>query len=944
MTFPLRVFGDSHLDQNPLRFDLGTQDSPVRNGFTKVHELTEYSAETGFGFDEAREGESRDQGDDLRADFILTNPHTFTVELENGLYEVEIITGSNWDTNSTTYRFFNEEEDRGGVETSGGEFERYVDTVEVTEEYLDITFGGVWGRVNGLIITAEGEEEPTWQFDFGTESSRVEEGFTKVPNVLIYEESDLSYGFNRLDNATPGSRDQSFAIDRRDFVLASGNTFRADVENGDYLVRIGTGSQFDNDRSSYSILGGDVQGGERTEAGEFNTYEDYIFVEDGQIDIAFSNEWARVNTIEIIPILRVGGLEVTGSSASEGYVDLEWNASDFATSYTVYRQEEGESGLSQIATTEDASYRDETVNAGYTYTYTVAANTDTNLESIQSEPVSVTMVDEDVEAPSRPENIELGNVVPEESVELNWEAREEASLYYVFRSRFAMDQFPHALESYERVAITEDNTFVDTDIHSPNPYYYFVQAVNEGGSSERSDVVEAQPRNLTSPDYLNTEVFDVEVVNTNGTWQALDADGNVLYEDADVVAAVDAAFENLTEGRTEQETVVLRDDATMRFDQYIDVPSHTIFHSEGTIHVEDSNEEFDYNNFAAAVRVMHRENVSIPQLNVTGSPNYGIFIRTSENIFLGQIDLRLSGGHGVRIESRDDDSVYGVRDVVVDNIYVSGTDSHGVETYGVDGITIGTVTAVDTGYSGVLLNDTINANIDMVYGYNAGAGTGYAAFRMANRNGHINDDYDTNIYVGEVIARLGGRGIFSVSRSGGAEIDRIDLAHTGNNLILLENGYNITINGGIAEGASGIRLAARSEFENSWGILMQNLTLRNSSLLEQPRGEDIRFRNITLENSTADVADITFAEDEDEPGDEEPGEDESTHPRDSAPGRQKGEDHPSNTAPGRQKDEDHPSNSAPGRQKDEDNPSNNAPGQQKGEDHPSNRAPGRNNR
>jgi hypothetical protein len=47
--------------------------------------------------------------------------------------------------------------------------------------------------------------------------------------------------------------------------------------------------------------------------------------------------------------------------------------------------------------------------------------------------------------------------------------------------------------------------------------------------------------------------------------------------------------------------------------------------------------------------------------------------------------------------------------------------------------------------------------------------------------------------VGEVHARDGGRGIFSVSGSGGLTVDRVDIANTGNTAILLEDCYDTTI-------------------------------------------------------------------------------------------------------------------------------------------------------
>jgi len=203
----------------------------------------------------------------------------------------------------------------------------------------------------------------------------------------------------------------------------------------------------------------------------------------------------------------------------------------------------------------------------------------------------------------------------------------------------------------------------------------------------------------------------------------------------------------------------------------------------------------------------------------------------------------------VRIDNRGDTSVM-ARNIRIDNVYVQGASSHAVETYGVDGLTVGTVTARNVGESGLLLNQTINATIGTVDAQGAGAGTGYAAFRMANRNGRVGSSYPANIRVGSVIARGGGRGVFCVSESGGAVIDRVDIAQTGSNSILIENCYNVTIaaQSGTVNG-SDVRLAARTEFAGNRDITLQNLTLTNSVITENPCGTNIVIRTITLNNS-----------------------------------------------------------------------------------------------
>jgi hypothetical protein len=93
--------------------------------------------------------------------------------------------------------------------------------------------------------------------------------------------------------------------------------------------------------------------------------------------------------------------------------------------------------------------------------------------------------------------------------------------------------------------------------------------------------------------------------------------------------------------------------------------------------------------------------------------------------------------------------------------------------------------------------------------------------------------------VGEVYARGGGRGIFSVSGSGGLVIDRIDIADTGNDAILLQNCYNTVIaaESGVVRNGN-ITLSNDTDntnsgrYEPSSNVLLSNLTLENASITE----------------------------------------------------------------------------------------------------------------
>jgi hypothetical protein len=368
------------------------------------------------------------------------------------------------------------------------------------------------------------------------------------------------------------------------------------------------------------------------------------------------------------------------------------------------------------------------------------------------------------------------------------------------------------------------------------------QFTSHGGTTQVWDLVEASDGSSTAECGAGT--FTTEVTKSGSTWTARRGSTS-LYTGSDMASAMRAAVGALTAGRTSQERVVVRGSGTISAGSSVDLPSHTSLEVCGTIDVTGTPTS---NN--APIRIRHARDVSVPHLTMTGAPYFGIWVRTSSDVHLGQIDLRLSGGLGIRIDSRDNDAVREARDIRIDDVYVSGTSNHGVETYGVDGITIGTVTARNTGYSGLLLNDTVNATVGRVDAQGAGTGTGYAAFRMANRNGSMAGSYATNIRVGEVVARGGGRGVFCVSESGGAVIDRVDIADTGSNAVLIENCYNVTIAGGTISGPGDVRIAARSEFANTRDVTFSNVTLRNTTFRESPCGTNTRLSNITWSSSS----------------------------------------------------------------------------------------------
>ncbi|WUG27453.1 right-handed parallel beta-helix repeat-containing protein [Streptomyces sp. NBC_00464] len=369
---------------------------------------------------------------------------------------------------------------------------------------------------------------------------------------------------------------------------------------------------------------------------------------------------------------------------------------------------------------------------------------------------------------------------------------------------------------------------------------------NAFGTEEEPTAVSQSPTEAQAQD-CGAGTFQAQVAKAGDTWKARHGD-TVLYTGDDMFAAMNAGLDSLTPNRTTKERLVVLGSGTISASERLKLPSYTVLDVCGTINATGA-----VATDTGPIFSRDTTDVEVQHAKITGAPMYGMFFRSVSNLTLGQIDMRLSGGLGIRIDNGSKTTP--ATNTRIDDVYVSGASSHAVETAGLDGVTIGTVTARDVGEAGLLLNTTTHAEVGTVDAQNVGTGTGYAAFRMANRNGRIGDGYENNIHVNQVIARGGGRGIFCVSESGGAVIDRVDIADTGNNAILVENCYNVTIaaEGGTVSGAGGIRIAARDEFANTSDVTLENLTVTDSFIKESPCAENTVIKNVELVNTTKDV-------------------------------------------------------------------------------------------
>lgn len=317
---------------------------------------------------------------------------------------------------------------------------------------------------------------------------------------------------------------------------------------------------------------------------------------------------------------------------------------------------------------------------------------------------------------------------------------------------------------------------------------------------------------------------DVRVTGSGSSFTATRASGGTVYTGSDYRAAIQGALDAISSG---QRVSVIASGSIGA--SSISIGAGKTLEGCGTINVGNAAGK-------GSIQAINVADVKIPYLTMTGNPYFGLRFSGTTNLVLGQITMNLSGGLGIRFDRDANPN----KNVVMDTIRVTGAGSHAVETWKIDGLKIGSVIAKNVGECGLLLQETTNARVGLVDGNNVAAGNGYATFRMANRNGRRGDSYATNVYIDKVVSRGGGRGIFCVSESGGAEIAAIDLASNGNNAILIENCYNINIKSGTINGGGEVRIAARTEFANNKDITI-TAKIDGTSIRESPCATNMKW-------------------------------------------------------------------------------------------------------
>ncbi|MGO4108546.1 rhamnogalacturonan lyase family protein [Paenibacillus sp. YAF4_2] len=329
---------------------------------------------------------------------------------------------------------------------------------------------------------ASAEEPIVKKFDFGTASSPVKDGYTKVHESLLYT-AETGYGLKQA----VASRNRSGGDElTNDFILGTAYTFLADLPNGEYDVTAYSGDLLTGTSTTKTtialegITAGTISSRQAVTSVTYQTT-----VSDGQltVDVTGTGAGGYLNGLVIEEVVEAApaapaSLAVTGLTSSS--VTLAWNSVDGAAQYSVYRASGTDSEPTLLSQTTETTYSDTTVAVGSGYTYYVSATGASGLESELSAPASVSEVPAP-QPPAAPTGVAVDEVKAD-SVKLSWNVAEGAANYKVLRSEDAAGPFAEIGQS-------TSPSYMDTTADTSKRYYYQIIAVNDAGESTASSTV-----------------------------------------------------------------------------------------------------------------------------------------------------------------------------------------------------------------------------------------------------------------------------------------------------------------------------------------------------------------------------------------------------------------------------------------------------------------------
>lgn len=328
-------------------------------------------------------------------------------------------------------------------------------------------------------------KKATLKFDFGIEGSPVGDGYTEVNLSTLYTKEK---GYGIVDNDGMIGRDRSNDDPvLRDWLgyFNTGWDFNVDVSNGLYAAKVYVADFLGSARTNLTIEGDDYGTISAPKEGWTEKVIPEIEITDGQMNFHFGGATGIANGLELTPILIApNDLILIDQSFAQNNLSasISWEEAEGATSYNVYRKIVGSNKSELVYSTSETTYNDKTVMLGTEYEYTVTTVDNIGVETVPSLPLTVLMIDDNQQVPLVPTNLQLVES-NKDSIIISWDEVNDATHYNIYRSEIENGM-------YELVGHTENTVFTDSFIPEKDQYFYKIAAVNSGGFSDKSSMLQ----------------------------------------------------------------------------------------------------------------------------------------------------------------------------------------------------------------------------------------------------------------------------------------------------------------------------------------------------------------------------------------------------------------------------------------------------------------------
>ena len=216
---------------------------------------------------------------------------------------------------------------------------------------------------------------------------------------------------------------------------------------------------------------------------------------------------------------------LTAAASSSSEIDLDWDESDGATSYLVYRSTSSSGTYTNIATVATLTYTATELCADTTYYFKVQARNSKGTSAYSA--VVTAKTDLPSGLPAVPTNLDA-EAVNSDEIRLTWDFAEDAVSYYIYRATSATG-------TYSRIATNVKITsYTNSGLSADRRYYYKVSAYNNFGGSGNESAKSAYAYATTeseAPD--EPEDLDAEALSSSRielTWDSVsEADEYYVY-------------------------------------------------------------------------------------------------------------------------------------------------------------------------------------------------------------------------------------------------------------------------------------------------------------------------------------------------------------------------------------------------------------------------------